>query len=211
MNLAGIDERLLQEALTHSSYSAEHGGPDYQRLEFLGDAVVKLVGAELLVAAHADWPEGRLTRALGRLVSNHTLALLADELRLPAQLRMGVGARGRHDEQQEKVRADVFEAVVGAVFADGGLDYARAMLAPLFAPLVATLDGFGDPKSRLNVLADERKWAHPTYDAVQTGEAHVASWSVTVTIDGRTFGPATGRKKRDAEFAVAILALDAIQ
>ncbi len=205
------DPRLHEEALTHSSWSGEHGGPDYQRLEFLGDAVVKLVGAELLVGAHASWPEGRLTRALGALVSNQTLARLADALDLPAQLRMGVGARGRHEERQLKVRADVFEAVVGAVFADGGLEGARSMLNPLFAPLIATLDGLGDPKSRLNMLADERKWPHPTYASAQTGAAHSTVWTVSVTIETRTFGPATGRTKKEAESAVAELALDAIE
>lgn len=210
MNHTFADPALREEALTHPSWSGERGGPDYQRLEFLGDAVLKLVASELIVGAHPSWSEGELSIALQRIVSNQTLAPLADALGLPAALRMGVGARARHEERRVNVRADVFEAMVGAVFKDGGIDAARAMLAPILAPLVDGVDPRADAKSRLQELCQARKWGPPVYSRDSTGAAHELTWIVMVAAGGGSYGPGEGSSLREAELAAAAMALSAI-
>lgn len=210
MSHAFADPALREEALTHPSWSGEKGGPDYQRLEFLGDAVLKLVASELIVAAHPTWSEGEMSIALQRIVSNQTIAPLADALDLPGQLRLGVGARARHEERRVNVRADVFEAMVGAVFKDGGIEAVRAMLGPILAPLVAAVDARADAKSRLQELCQGRKWEKPAYSRASRGAAHELTWIVTVAVGDATYGPGEGASLREAELAAAAMALAAI-
>lgn len=200
----------MDEALTHPSLVNLH--PDirhYERLEFLGDAVVQLIVTELLMEAFPAWPEGKLTKARSRLVSEEGLAPLAVALGLPALLRYPAGQD--HIPAQPLVQSRLVESVVGAIFADAGLDAARAWARPLFAPRVNSADDLpdGDPKSTLQEWCQARGWSLPAYTLIErSGPEHALSFVVEVRlVDGRT-ARGTGSKLKDAEKDAAAKAIE---
>jgi ribonuclease-3 len=201
------DPRLLEQALTHPSWLNEHPATaDNQRLEFLGDAVVGLVVTELLYEAHPDWQEGELSRARAALVGTESFAALAEHLGLPGQLRRerGMVQPGR------KVLADAFEAVVAAVWLDGGLEAARAFVRPLFEERARALEQRAsvDARSRLQELLEGQGKPRPEYTVDHvSGPAHARIFHTSVLADGRRFGPAPGASKRASAAAAAALAL----
>lgn len=202
------DPRLLDQALTHPSYANEHPGtPDNQRFEFLGDAVVGLVVTEMLFEARPDWPEGSLHRARVSLVRTETFARLAEHLGLVEPLRV---ARGL--VPSEKMRADAFEAVVGAVWLDGGLPAARAVLTPLFRTMIEELapEAPIDARSRLQELAEARSLRVLVRHLGHEGPPHAPTFSAEVEVAGVTYGPGRGTSKRAAATAAAALALAAL-
>ena len=128
---------LLDAALTHRSYAHEQASDaHYERLEFLGDAVLGMVTAGWLFNAHPDWPEGDLSKRKGHLVSQPVLARHAAELGLGEALRLGVGEERSGGRRKASLLADVWEAVIGAVYLDGGLEAAAALIRPLLAAAV---------------------------------------------------------------------------
>ncbi|MSP57004.1 MAG: ribonuclease III [Myxococcales bacterium] len=206
------DPSLLQTALTHGSYAAEHGVVSNQRLEFLGDAVLKMLVAELLYRAFPDWPEGSLSTTLGFLVGNAHIGGLALELGLADDLRVGRGAALTGDRRRLNVLADAFEAVIGAVYEDGGLDAVRASFGPIFAERIATLAvPIGNYKSSLQEREAKAKRSLPEYRIVGTeGKDHDKLWLVQLRLGEETFGPVRGKSKRAAETELARLALGAM-
>lgn len=209
MNHRFLDPSLLQTALTHPSFSAEAKVPSNQRLEFLGDAVLKMVVAETLYAAFPDWPEGHLSTTLARLVGNQFIAGLARERGLGAQLRLGKGASKEGVGDRENVLADSLEALIGAVYLDGGLDAVRLEFSPQLLGQVALLDEpKGHPKTQLQEREAKAGRPLPEYRHLGTeGADHERLWVADLRVDGRTFGPARGASKRAAETELARLAL----
>ncbi len=205
---------LLEQALTHPSYANEHPGvPTYQRLEFLGDAILQLIVSEILLHRFPNWDEGALSKARSHLVDRRQCAALAGRLGLGAALRTERGLQGSV-APGSKVLADVFEAYVAAIYLDAGLDKARATLGPLLAAQVDTLapDSLKDAKSELQEYCQARRLALPLYaEAGHTGPDHARLFAVHVVVEGRTFGPATGSKKQLAEAAAARLALEELR
>jgi ribonuclease-3 len=205
---------LLREALTHRSFSHEHKGePDNQRFEFLGDSVVQLVVTEMLLVRRPTWPPGKLSRARTRLVDTAALAELCAQLDLPASMRLGRGAGKAGDVERDKPRADLFEAVIGAVFLDGGLDAARAELVPLFDPRIAALVDEADPVTRL------QEWCQAQSPAVtwryeergSSGPDHARQFDMAVILIRASTtmhtGLGQGSSKDDARRAAAADAL----
>lgn len=202
---------LLREALTHPSYAHEHPGEkDNQRLEFLGDSVVQLVVTQLLLAARPAWPPGKLSRARTRLVGTEALAELCAELDLPGSLRVGRGAGKGGDVERAKPRADLFEAVIGAVFLDGGLAAAKAELIPLFEPRIAALVDVADPVTRLQEWCQAQSpavtWRYEERGA--SGPDHAREFCIAVVLErggegGRSTGEGRGPSKDDARRAAA--------
>lgn len=200
---------LLEQALTHTSFSAEARVPSNQRLEFLGDAALKLLVAELLYRRFPDWPEGNLSTTLGRLVGNAHLAKLARAAQLGEALRLGRGARNMADADRENVLADAFEAVIGAVFEDAGFDAVRAEFGPVFEAVIAGMDGPAeDPKSRLQEREQKAGRAVPDYRTIrEEGRDHTRVWVLELTVNGRSYGPVSGKSKKAAQVELASLAL----
>ncbi len=172
------EPRLLQLALTHRSFSAEHN----ERLEFLGDSVLNLAVAGLLYERLSDLPEGDLSRVRANLVKQDTLHQLAVALGLPALVRLGEGEARSGGHKRPSILADALEAVIGAVFLDGGFEPASALVRRLFKDVDITprMSAIGkDPKTELQEWLQGRKMNLPIYRVVATsGAAHQQTFDV---------------------------------
>ncbi len=209
------DSGLLRMALTHRSHSSEHDSADsYERLEFLGDAVLGLATAERLYGESPARQEGELTRSKGHLVSARVLAALAEELELGEALRLGVGEERSGGRAKGSLLADALEAVLGAVFRDGGYDAARRVVGDLLDRAPAPAGGIRsrDAKTRLQELAQARGWDRPTYHEVAaSGPDHDKLFTVECRLDGRSLAIGSGRTKKRAEQRAAATALSLLQ
>jgi len=202
------DPSLLELAFTHPSWSYEHDGTrGNERLEFLGDAVIDLVVAHLLFDAQPDWPEGDLTRARRALVNNRNLAEYARELELGDLVRLGRGERRAGGAERERLLGNLFEAVVGALYLDGGLEEATRFLRATFGEAVGASGELPahDPKTRLQEWSVAWHRVFPSYATVgDTGiENDDTRFRVEVEIAGERIGTGVGRTKRDAEHEAA--------
>lgn len=209
---------LLELALTHRSYSNEQGAAaHYERLEFLGDAVLGLVTAEWLYERHPDLPEGALSKRKAHLVSRSVLAPWAERLRLGEELRLGVGEERSGGRAKPSLLADSLEAVFGAVYLDGGLEKARAVIRPMLeeahgageaspTSVLAT----GDPKTRLQEIAQAHGWALPDYRLVgSSGPDHDKVFTVECALAGAGLaaeGSGPSKKVAEQRAAAALLA-----
>jgi len=195
---------LLEQALTHRSY----GGAHNERLEFIGDAVLNCAVAALLYERFPDVAEGDLSRIRAHLVKRDTLARLARGLGLGTALRIGEGEQKSGGADRASTIADALEAVIGAVFLDGGFDAARAVIAALYAADLATLTPATlgkDPKTRLQEWLQARHIPVPSYAVVVTaGEAHAQSFTVECRVPSlEVVATGTGPSRRSAEQAAA--------
>ena len=202
---------LLDRALTHRSYANEHGlEENYERLEFLGDAVLGLVTSEKLCDEMPRSPEGELARSKSHLVSAKVLAELAEELELGAVLRLGVGEDRSGGRAKSSLLADALEAVMGAVFRDGGYDAARGVVGALLERAQAREGGIesGDAKGQLQELAHARGWGRPSYHEIEaSGPDHDKLFTFECRLGSRTLGAGTDRTKKQAELKAAAAAL----
>jgi len=208
------DPGLLEQALVHSSYVNEHPDPAIvanERLEFLGDSVLSLVISEALWERHPTEPEGLLTNRRAGIVSARGLARIAARYDLGAYLSLGQGAERSGERRRGSVLASTFEAVVAAVYLDGGLDAARDLLMRACAEeLDAELapQALKSPKSRLQELAYAGHGRPPSYRVVTVdGPDHARSYEVEVSFQGVVLGQGSGRSRRDAETEAATVAL----
>jgi ribonuclease-3 len=208
------DPRLLDQALTHSSYVNEHPDPPLvpnERLEFLGDAVLSLVISEVLWERHPDDPEGMLTARRAAIVSARDLARIAARIDLGAFLLLGQGAERSGERSRGSVLASTLEAVVAAVYLDGGIDAARRLVIDLCGPELEQPLAAGalkPPKSRLQELSYQRDGRPPSYRVLSVeGPAHERRYQVDVVLGGTVMGTGAGRSRRDAETQAAAMAL----
>ena len=209
------DPALLDLALSHSSYAHEmDGGRGNERLEFLGDAVLGAVVAELLFDAHPDWSEGELTRTRAALVNGGTLAACAREIGLGRFIKLGRTERVAHGEEKDSILANCFEAVMGALYLDAGLAPAAALARRVYArSLQEGSRGAGrDPKTAFQEWAHAHHRVTPRYRTVcDSGtDDDDRRFTVEVLLGVETFGEGVGRSKRLAERAAAQQALDAV-
>ena len=205
------DPALLELALTHRSFATEHGTrAHYERLELLGDAVLGLLVAEWLYRRYPELLEGELSRRKSFLVSASVLAKLADRLGIGELLRLGVGEERSRGRRKPSLLADAFEAVLGALFLDGGLSAARAAVEPLLAALAAENPRMAaaDAKTELQELVQARGWTLPLYTVTaETGPEHEKSFAVQCTVEAQLLGVGQGRSKKQAEQHAARAAL----
>lgn len=206
------DRALFAAALTHRSAS----GPNNERLEFLGDAVVNLIVAEWLYREFPDASEGDLSRLRARMVSTAPLAEIAQELGLGEVLRLGSGELKTGGFRRESILADAFEAVCGALFLDGGLEVARRAIEPLMAPRLEALPDpqtLKDAKTRLQEFVQARGLSLPVYSIrCVSGEPHEQTFEVSCTV-GALGEEAQGRgsSRRRAEQEAARIVLDRLE
>jgi ribonuclease-3 len=206
------DPELAGTALTHPSWAHEMDeGDGNERLEFLGDAVLGLVIADALYAAHPDWEEGELTRARAALVNQRALAEVARSLGLGRLVKLGRTELRSSGGDKDRVLANCLEALIGAVFLDGGLAPATELLRRLFAPAIEAGGAVGtrDPKTAFQEWAHARRRTTPSYATVRDSgvELDEQRFTVEVRIGAETWGSGTGRSKRSAEQAAARAAL----
>ncbi len=195
---------LLTQALTHRSFSADH----YERLEFLGDSVLNLAVSDLLYARLASLPEGDLSRVRANLVKQETLHQLAVGLGLPDVMRLGEGEVRSGGQKRPSILADTLEALIGAVYLDGGFAVAQALVHRLFeaVEINPTMDAIGkDPKTELQEWLQGRKMKLPLYKVVATiGAAHKQSFDVECEIpELRLTERGIGGSRRSGEQAAA--------
>ncbi|HLR87532.1 MAG TPA: ribonuclease III [Wenzhouxiangella sp.] len=204
-----LDSRLLLQALTHRSYGPCH----YERLEFLGDSLLNAIIAESLFHDWPKAPEGDLSRLRSRLVRDVTLAELAAALELGKYLRLGAGELKSGGFLRESILADAMEAIIGAIYLDGGFDAARSVVKQLFAEKLGSLsdaDSLKDPKTRLQELLQGRGHEPPEYTIVdEFGAAHIRRFVVECSA-GRLAEPtrAEAGSRRKAEQAAAVAMLE---
>jgi ribonuclease-3 len=212
MGLASAPSRL-DEALTHPSWANEHrerAPRDNQRLEFLGDGVLDLCVSELLLDAMPEADEGTLSRAYHAVVSTDALARWARDRGVETALRLGRGARKANESQSPKVLADAVEAIVAAVYLDGGLPAARELARDMIAAAQSHAAELHerDPKSALQERAQVGGAPAPVYRVVEVaGAEHERSFVVEVELGGRVIAEGRGRTKKSAEREAASAAL----
>jgi ribonuclease-3 len=206
---------LLEAALTHRSFSAETGPPEgmeNQRLEFLGDAVLGMISAEWLVAHRTDWREGTLTKVRSRLTNASALARVARRLGLGGFLRLGHGEELGGGREKTAVLADALEAVLGALWLDGGAEAVRRVFAQGFADEIAeAVEAGGDdnPKGALQERLQQKWKESPRYEAIEeNGPPHARQFNVAVFHGADKLGEGQGGSKREAEMKAARQALD---
>ncbi len=208
--LAFGDRSLLLRALTHPSYLNEHpeeGLEDNQRLEFLGDAVLDFISGELLYHRFPEAPEGRLTRLRAALVRTETLARFAKECHIGQALMLGRGEEESGGRQRANNLCAAFEAVVGALYLDQGIEAVRAFVGPLFESAlseIVRLELDKDAKSRLQEWSQANLGTTPSYQTVDSrGPDHAKEFTVAVFIDGQRYGVGVGPSKQAAAQAAA--------
>ncbi len=200
------DSSLLRRALTHSSVRASHPElGDNERLEFLGDRVLGLAAAELLSDSFSDASEGELARRLNTLVRMETCAEVAQELQIGACLILGEGEDESGGRGKQTILANACEAVLGAVFLDGGYGEARSLVRRHWTShLSDEADVVVDAKSTLQEWAQRKHMALPRYQEVhRQGPDHAPSFTTEVHIEGVPPATGTGNSKRAAEQAAA--------
>ncbi len=204
---------LLELALTHPSLGAAPGLPvrDNQRLEFLGDAVLQLVLTDELYRRFDAASEGPLTTARAHLVNRRTLAERARTLGLGEQLRLGRGEETSGGRQRASALADAYEAIMGAVYLDGGLEVARAVVLAQFRDVLgglASLPNLDNPKGELQERLQAESSEPPEYRLESvSGPDHDRRFECVVIHRGVELGRGRGRSKKDAESEAAVMAL----
>lgn len=210
------DPRILLQALMHSSRiperAAEEPVESNEKLEFLGDAVLELLVSEELVRKFPDWTEGQLSKSRARLVNATAISLAARRLSLGKYLRLGRGEEKTGGRTKPAILADAYEALIAAVYLDGGLDAARGFVSRTLVegPIAVEAErmGHSDHKSALQEFLQSRGMAPGIYHVVaESGPDHRKIFRVEVRIAGQCPAMGTGRTKKEAEQSAAIAAL----
>ena len=203
---------LLQQAVTHRSFSSDHN----ERLEFLGDSVLNLSVANMLYVQLSSLPEGDLSRVRANLVKQDTLHQLAKTLDLSAVMRLGEGEMRSGGQSRPSILADALEAIIGAVYLDGGYQDAQALVERLFqkVDIKPDMQAAGkDPKTELQEWLQGRKFALPKYTVVATsGAAHRQQFEVSCEVtELRQTQQGSGASRRAAEQAAAAALLQILK
>ncbi len=208
---------LLDIAVRHSSYVQDgHDSPgeSNERLEFLGDSVLGLIVAEWLYRGRASAHEGSLSQLRSRYVNETALSIASRELGLGGYLQLARGEEASGGRSRPSNLADLFEAVVGAIYLDGGFGPARAFVEShlIGCARVQQSEGEVDPKSALQEQVQATSAAVPEYEVVgQTGPSHQPTFTVSVRVGGEIAGTGSGRSKKEAEREAARMALRALR
>ena len=201
------DLELLRRALAHRSWCAENGGqPSNERLEFLGDAVLGLCVTDHIYRQFPDFSEGELAKIRASIVNASTLAETAVEFGLGATLLLGNGEDQSGGRAKPSILSDTFEAVIGAIYLDGGWDAARRFIVDALDDRIrdaAENPGTQDHKTRLQEIAAREHGGVPLYEVEDSGPDHRKSFHARVSIAGVVRGEGAGRSKKQAEQAAA--------
>lgn len=205
------NEKLLKRALTHSSYMNEqkiNRTGDYERLEFLGDAVLELVSSEFLYREHTEVPEGELTKMRASMVCEPSLAFCARDIELGQFILLGKGEENTGGRNRDSIISDVMEAVTGAIYLDGGFEPAKAFIYRFILSDLEDKQLFYDSKSNLQELIQGKLKKDFHYELLEeSGPEHDKTFVVEVFMEQISLGKGTGRTKKAAEQQAAYQAL----
>lgn len=211
-----INKDLCLEALTHSSFSNEmriNRRNCYERLEFLGDAVLELVSSEFLFKEYPTFPEGELSKRRAALVCEPSLAKCARAMNLKDSIFLGKGEEATGGRENDSILADVTEALLGAIYLDGGIEFARKYT---YSNILDRLNGeelFVDNKTALQELLQKNfEGEAPVYEMVsESGPDHNKSFVVSVSFQGKVLATGEGHSKKSAQQNAAKAAIDIIK
>ncbi len=196
------DPALLDAALVHRSYTAEHPEvPDNERHEFLGDAVLQLIVTDFLFQHYPEMREGEMAKVRAACVNRIELAAIAREVELGRYLSMGIGELASGGRTKDSILADAMEAVLCAIYLDAGLEAARGVVLRHWAALIrskAQAPGRRDFKTRLQERLAGRG-LRPEYRVQDAGPDHAKVFTAVVSVDGVVVGQGEGRSKKEAE------------
>ena len=202
---------LLKQALTHSSYTNEqkiNKTKNYERLEFLGDAVLELVSSEFLFKNYPDVPEGDLTKQRASMVCEPSLAFCARDLQLGQFMLFGRGEEVSGGRERDSITSDAMEALIGAIYLDGGMEQAKAFIDRFILSDLEDKQLFYDSKSNLQELIQGKMKKKFNYELLEeSGPEHNKTFRVSVCMDGKCLGTGVGRTKKAAEQQAAYRAL----
>lgn len=195
----------LEEALTHSSYvNGKHNSNE--RLEFLGDSVLSVVVSKFLFES-LDVPEGKLTKIRSKLVCEDSLYEFAKKIDLGARMKLGKGEENTGGRDRRSILADAFEALIAAIYLDGGLEQARAFILRFLPTIEEIKSGrlaFGDYKTVLQEIIQQNPEERIEYEiSGERGAAHQRVFTANVLLNGQTIGTGSGKSKKEAEQAAA--------
>ena len=200
LNIKPRDLKLYQTAFSHSSYANEHKDKaDYERLEFLGDAIVDLVVADYLYS-NKDISEGEMTKLRSSYVCENALAVYSNDLELSKYIKVGVGEEHSGGKHRKAIIADIFEALTAAIYLDLGFATARKTLLNIIVPYIENDVIFiQDNKSYLQEMVQMEKKSLEYVVINEEGPAHDKTFVVDVIVDGIKFGTGVGKSKKEAE------------
>lgn len=214
LNLDVKNPDFYREAFMHKTFATEHDiAYDNQRLEFLGDAVVQIIVTEELFHRYPDMKEGAMTKIRSAMVNQEALATIARDLHLGEYLQLGRGEKEAHGDQRDSTLSDLFEAFMGAIFLDSGMDAARELLVNYIRehiPEPADIVKSENPKGALQEFTQQRHMGVPKYHVASvTGPEHQPLHRVEVTIPGYepVSGYAFSRKQAESDAARRLLAI----
>ncbi|MCR5720180.1 MAG: ribonuclease III [Lachnospiraceae bacterium] len=196
------DLKLLKQALTHSSYANElkiNKIADYERLEFLGDAVLEMVSSKALFCVHKDWLEGKLTKQRAAMVCEQSLAFCGRDFGLDKYIYLGKGEEASGGRDRDSIISDVCEALIGAIYLDSDIYSAENFIHKFILNDLADKELFFDAKSKLQEVAQNLK-KELTYNLVgESGPEHDKKFKVRVLMDEDEMGLGEGRTKKAAQ------------
>ena len=205
------EKALLEQALTHSSFANEqkiNKSKNYERLEFLGDAVLELVSSEFLFKSNPDMPEGVLTRTRASMVCEPALAYCARELELEKYIRLGKGEEMTGGRFRDSIISDVMEAVIGSLYLDGGFTVAHDFIHRFILSDLENKILFYDAKTVLQEIVQETKDGSLNYELLgEEGPDHNKLFHVEVYVNGKALAKGCGRTKKAAEQQAAYEAI----
>ena len=205
------NKRLLRQALTHSSFANEqkiNKYDDYERLEFLGDAVLELVSSEFLFRENAKMTEGQLTRMRASMVCEQALAYCAKEFGLDDYILLGKGEEMTGGRTKDSIISDVMEAIIGALYVDNGMEVAKAYIHRFILSDLEHKQLFYDAKTILQERVQQKNQGTLHYELIrEEGPDHDKMFVIEAKIDDKTIGAGQGRTKKAAEQQAAYEAL----
>lgn len=205
------NRELLKQALMHTSFSNEHhmGKLDNnERLEFLGDAVLEVISSDFLYHEYPDYPEGKLTRLRASLVCEPTLALCSRDLDLGSYLLLGKGENATGGRKRDSIVSDAMEAVIGAIYLDGGFDHARKFILRYILNDIENKQLFYDSKTILQEMVQSEHKNQLEYELLkEEGPDHDKQFTTRVLLGSQELGRGTGRTKKASEQEAAYYAI----
>lgn len=205
------DKSLLERALTHSSYANERHlqTGDNERLEFLGDSVLGFVTAEYLFANHKNFPEGELTKLRSYAVCEKSLYKFAKEISLGKFLKLSNGENNTGGRERPSVLSDAFEALIAAIYLDGGIEPAKKFVLSFVVPYVEAKPSFKDYKTMLQEVVQRNQGEELVYVLIsESGPDHDKCFEVEVHLNSNVIGSGKGSSKKKAEQSAAKEALE---
>lgn len=209
------DRALLEQALTHSSFVNEqkiNKKPDYERLEFLGDAVLEMISSAYLFRTYPDKKEGEMSKIRASLVCEGALAFDAQQLNIKEYIQLGKGEEATGGRNKESIIADVMEAVIGALFLDGGIEQSKRFIDTYVLSNAEAAQMFGDSKSLLQEMAQGENLGSVRYEICgESGPEHDKIFEVRVFVGDKNLGEGAGKTKKAAEQQAAYKAILALK